>query len=126
MFIRVVEYNGGLVIEADFGVVNDDWTPKGAGLIGCMVANASKHVGISDEALVILSRIKPSIDDIGDIMAWDDNFGWLGGIKYYCKYPCDLEGQRGFTLGKYNKIENTPSKGFLDYIKRSETITPES
>lgn len=117
MFIRVVEYKGGLVIEADAGVVNEDWTPRAEGLIGCMVANASKHVGVSDEALAILTSIKPSIDAIGDIMAWGDNFGWLGGIKYYCKYPDGLEGQRGFTLGKYIKIENTPSDGFLVYAR---------
>lgn len=120
MFIRIVEYKGGLVIEADDGVVNEDWTPRAGGLIGCMVANASKHVGVSDEALAILTSIKPCIDAIGDIMAWRDNFGWLGGIKYYCKNPAGLEGQRGFTLGKYNKIENTPSDSFLNYVKSTE------
>jgi len=80
---RVTAYKGIIVIETKDPSKDNDFVPAGGSKIGCVLMNAAKRLGISDEALELLKSIPKSRHDIGDVDSFTSNehgdvFAWLG------------------------------------------------
>jgi hypothetical protein len=85
--VKVVAYNDRIVIvplepDKDLG---DGWFPAGGGRIGCVLLDTKKSLGLSEEALALMPRMKRNHDDMGDLdwFACHDGtyaFSWFGVI----------------------------------------------
>ena len=83
--VKVVEYNGELIIETLKPEQDENFTPSGNGRIGCVLINTGKYLGMSREAWNLIKTFHVSGDCIGDVMTWRCNdgrecFGWIGSV----------------------------------------------
>lgn len=108
---KIFEYKGYVGIVAGDSLVNDPTQP---GQLGCIVS--LKDVEISQAAFEILKGIPKSNDDIGDVMCWDEFFGWMGGpAKVLSK---ESEGDRDYNPNLLSDYiaEVEPTQSFKDFI----------
>jgi len=88
--VSVVAYKNKIVIvpripEKDTG---KGWYPTGGRTgdnLGCVLCDSKKTLGISQEALDLMHRVKRNHDDIGDLGWWrcdDGNSHFLGGGQF--------------------------------------------
>lgn len=136
--VRVVAYKERIVIvpkEPEKDIANKGtrlWWPTGGtnrNILGCVVGNTKEMLGISDEALALMERVKRNHDAIGDLGWWKCNdgtyaFSWWGPI-YRVVNPDTAEGSRDFFthMGQYNRIVNQvpmAAKKAIDAFKDSE------
>ncbi len=135
---RVVAYKGRIVIvpkEPEKDITNKGpriWWPTGGSnrnILGCVLGNSKEMLGISEEAVELLRKVKRGYDAIGDLDWWkcsDGNyaFSWWGPI--YRIVNTELaEAARGFQVheGQYLKIINqvpTAAKKVIDAYKEGE------
>lgn len=111
--VRVTAYKGLIVIDVDEPRegIGDYWYPTGQGRMGCVVFDSRNRVGVSKEAIELMSTIRRNHDAIGDL-GWfgSDNhgycFSWWGPI--YRVVDQTAEGDRGFFVrpGEYVEIPN--------------------
>lgn len=83
--------------------------------IGQVIINTKEHLGVSAEALALLTTIKRGNDSLGDIdwfhSVHGDCFSWLGGPAMF-RDPSECEGSRSFTVSKnFVSIANEPAEG---------------
>lgn len=112
--VKIYAYKENIIIETqDIEETDPNFRPNTGSNIGCQLNDLSR-LGISDEALDLLSQIESGHDAIGDFM-WDDtSFSWIGGplaIK-------DLKsvGDRSYKIGKHVVIENEPPQEVMEII----------
>lgn len=83
--VEVTSHDGYLIVNAVNPIKDENFIPAGGSNLGCILRGTDNLLGMSKEAFDLLKTIKPSGDDIGDVMAWEAGdkhcFGWLGGIK---------------------------------------------
>lgn len=123
--VKVHAYRGILIIET-VDPDNKDypgWVPAGDGKIGCVLVNTKTSLGISQEAMEWLEKVKASRDAIGDVDWWacgDGSyaFGWLGG-PFALKGP-DSTGSRNFKIAKDHcvSIPNNPPQEAMEAVDR--------
>lgn len=72
--------------------------------VGTTVVGTGARLGISDEAIELLRKVKIGNDGIGDVMWWPLNgeevcfvYGWLG-LNCEIKNPLKIEGDRYFGI----------------------------
>lgn len=84
LIVRVVEFNGKVVIEAQHPEENENFAPCGEGKIGCILIDTEDRLGISEEAWEYICRLEVGRDSIGDISMFKSEkgycFGWCGGL----------------------------------------------
>lgn len=84
--VKVTSHGDYVIIEPlQFEEEKDIFYPCGNGRVGNVLIGTEKHLGMSEEAVELLKKIKKSHDDIGDVQTWKsdnkgDCFGWIGGI----------------------------------------------
>jgi hypothetical protein len=83
--VKVTAHGDYVVIEPfQFEEEKDVFYPVGDGKIGTVLIDTEKYLGMSEEAVKILKKIKKSHDDIGDVETFKsvkgDCFSWMGGI----------------------------------------------
>jgi len=102
MKVKLTVHKDTLVIETlDISTPYPGWTPIAPGLVGCALDDTKTALGVSQEALDWLGKVKPSGDAIGEIMWWATRegkkaFGWLGGLFKLVR----LDGSEGLHLGQ--------------------------
>lgn len=112
MKVKLTTYRGMLVIEAlDPEKPHPDWVPSGKGKIGCLINGTKTALGVSDEALAMLRKVKRNTSAIGDVMwfdAGDDSmvFGWIGPTLQI--FPDVPDGDRDYKVrdGHFVPIPN--------------------
>lgn len=116
MKVKVLAHKGMLVFNVDTpeqGVDGLSWSPVGDGRFGNAVKAVPELLGISKEALELMSRVKRCNDGVGDLMWSSGAFSWFGSI-YRIMDPNKAEVARTFriTEGEYSEIPNefTPSE----------------
>ena len=122
MHAKITEYKGHLVCElvADASIEDEVVTSIDTpGVIGQVIMNTEKNLGVSAEALKLMAEVKIGHDDLGDIDWFEsvkgDTFGWLGG-PYSIKLPGDIETARDFKTLKHVVIPNDAPQGAKDAI----------
>lgn len=122
--VKVTGYKDMIVIEAQEPQKElEGWTPMGPGRVGSVLSKTAGRLGVSDEAIALLKKVKRSHDAIGDVMWWpcvDGSFafGWMGGF-YAVFDPKTAEGDRQFTVpdeGHYVPIPNDVPPGAMKWI----------
>lgn len=122
--VRITAYKDHLVIETEAPHdKTDNFVPDGDGRIGCVLIGTQELLGVSDEALALLQKVKKGRDAIGDLMWWEADggrccFGWLGG-PLCIKDMSDIVGDRDYAVrpGHYVTIPNDVpdgAKGIID------------
>lgn len=113
---KVTAYKGNIVIESvALNYVHPKWVPAEGGRIGCIVGDAENHLGVSEEALALLQKVKKGRVAIGDLMWFTANdglsyFGWLGGSCFLVNAAA-AEADRDYAVGKYVVIPNDVPEG---------------
>jgi hypothetical protein len=104
MKVRVVAYNNRIVLvpENPEQGINQEWWPTGGTRIGCVVGNTKANLGVSEEALVLMRKMRVCRDAIGDLNWWwctDGTyaFSWIGPIHRIVD-PDTSEAARGFEI----------------------------
>lgn len=117
MYATVTAYKGKLVLSLLATASNDEVTTTldNPGVIGQVICNSAKNVGVSDEAIELLKTIKSGRDAIGDVDwfasdAAGDVFAWLGG-PYAIVDPKTAEAARGYQVRTYAKVPNDVPDG---------------
>lgn len=127
MHAKITEYKGHLVCEliasaSIKGEVRTSIDTKG--VIGQVIMNTEKNLGVSPEALELMKNVKIGHDDLGDIDWFETTIGgtfsWLGG-PYAIKLPGDIETTRDFKILKHVVIPNDTPQGAKDTIDNSES-----
>lgn len=119
--VKVTEYKDTLVIETLKPEKDKDFIPvTEPGKVGSVLINTGKLLGISDEALWFMQRLRKSGDAIGDVDAWitaDGRhcFSWLGNLHKVVMPDATLS-KTGFQHINYIKIPNKPPKGAREAI----------
>jgi len=111
--VRVTAHRGLIVIEAvEPEKALDGWVPIGPGRLGSVICKTKNHLGVSDEALVLLKQVPRSLDCIGDLDWWlcEDGshaFAWLGATKRIFA-PARMSGSRSYVVpeGHHVRIPN--------------------
>jgi hypothetical protein len=107
--VRVTEYKGNVVVEtlgsSDF---DQDFSPAGGGSIGCSLHN-NERLGISNEAVEAIRKLKRVGDSIGDFMNGESDYlCWIGGAFSIKDTSCVVS--RDFKMPKgYVVIDNETS-----------------
>lgn len=123
IYAEVTAYKNHIVVEYKTKKSNDIvTTPFDTGSLGYVVADVG-CVAISKEAHELLSHIKHSHDDIGDIDIFDLDkggyaFGTLGGM-YFIANVNEAEGSSSFVvppLEDFQLIENNVPDGAKDAV----------
>lgn len=117
--VKVTEHEGNLIIETlDIEDFDKDFIPNGQGRIGCALSNNAR-LGISVEALKLMSTYRKVGDVIGDLMGETDNFSWIGGPNHIlqkdsvvCRYFKMPEG--------YVVIDNVSSSEATQHIDEAK------
>jgi len=78
--VLVTEYKGNIIVDtleaSDF---DQDFSPAGGGSIGCTL-HETERLGMSQEAVNAIKKLKRVGDSIGDFMNGSSNyFSWIGG-----------------------------------------------
>lgn len=131
MKVKLTVHMDTLVIETlDISTPYPGWTPIAPGLVGCALDDTKTGLGVSQEALDWLGKVKPSGDVIGDVM-WSESregkkrFAWLGGFFKLVR----LDGSEGLYLGQRGWqvfpedciiIPNEPPEEAVAAIERQE------
>jgi hypothetical protein len=100
--VKVLAYKNKLVLTPSCHEVREEWVPCGGNYLGSVILNSKQHLQVSQKALDLMSKIRRSNDDIGDIGWWKCTngnfaFSWLGAI-YRIIDPKTAEGDRNFAI----------------------------
>lgn len=124
MKVKVTEHRGFLAIEAlEPEVAHPDWAPIGPGRIGCVVNNTKTSLGLSKEALAIISKL-PKRDSLG-VLVWFSTspkgesaaFGWMGGaLCIIDPKEADMGRATSEHLGHWIDIPNDTSATLIETI----------
>ena len=106
--VAVTTYKNYIIIEPQSFEQDADFTPVTApGKIGSMLTNTKNRLGMSTEAVTLLSQLKESKDDLGDILMYEQSFGWLGNLYGLFHKDCtDLS--PGSHVPEHQEIVNNP------------------
>ncbi len=116
MHARVTAYRGKLVLELLAKASSEDVATSldRPGNIGQVIMHTDRNLGVSEEAIALMKKVRSGRDSIGDIDWFKSNqgdvFGWIGG-------PCALvdaatcEAARGFAVRSYVSIANDVPEG---------------
>ncbi len=117
MKVHITAYKGALCIETQEPIVKDEtFVPAGGGNFGCVLMDTKTNLGVSQEALVLLRRVRKNRDSMGDVMWWPVGdkfcFGWMGG-PLALKVPGRITGDRDYAVreGAYTLIQNDVPEG---------------
>ena len=81
---KVTAHGDYIIIEPLQFEKDESFIPVGNGQVGTTIINTAEFLGMSEEAVANLKRIKKSGDDIGDISTWKSGekgcFAWIGGL----------------------------------------------
>jgi len=127
MKVKVTEYRGFLAVEAlEPETPHPDWAPIGPGRFGCVVNNTKTNLGISKEAMLMLSKLPKSRDSIGTIMWFTTEspsgkakgaaFGWMGGALCIIGPDADTDRSTRMHQGQHVDIPNDTSATLRDAI----------
>ena len=123
---RITAYLGVLVCETLATASNKDCALSidNPGRIGQVFMNTKETLGVSEEAIELLKKIKIGRDSIGDVDWFEsvqgDVFGWLGGPKTIKDTADELETARGFRIRSYVSVPNdvpADAKAAIDSMK---------
>lgn len=86
--VKITAHEDWVIIEPlQFDEEKDILYPVGNGRIGTVLIGTEKYLGMSEEAVKNLKRVKKSHDAIGDVQTWKsdkgDCFGWIGGMHAF-------------------------------------------
>lgn len=135
MYGKITAYKGHIVCEllVDKSIEGEVATSlDNKDRFGQVVLNSAKNLGVSPEALILLSKVKRGRDSIGDLDWFVTNvpgqepghaFAWMGGVKSI-KFPADCETSRQFVLGGYVPIENESAQGAMEAIDKMIVANP--
>lgn len=119
--VKIVEYNGDIIIETLKPEKDDNFHPvTEPGKVGSVLINTGKFLGISEQAWKIIKGFKRSGDDIGEVMAWKsgkgDCFGWLGplGRRIGPDAEVDRGGIKDIEFVKIQNVLNPEIKKIID------------
>lgn len=113
---RITAHRGILVVE----LLPDQSNGEAASTnklrnLGTVIHDTGRHLGVSAEALALLTMVKRGLDRIGDF-AWfssddgKDHFAWLGGPKRLVN-PTAVEAARGYAILAHRVIPNEVPDG---------------
>ncbi len=132
--VRVVAYNNKLIFipNKPYENIGDGWYPvNDKGNIGSVISNTPKNLGISEEALELMQKVKRGSDGIGDIDWFKTNkheyvFSWIGGL-YRILDPSDSVTARGFSIyrNECQIIENSLNNKIIDSVNNGDYIWKE-
>lgn len=125
--VKVLAYDGKIIFAPNkpFENINNDWFPvNDSGLIGSYLGYTKKNLGVSKEALELMTDIKNGNDGIGDIDWYQMSngsysFSWIGWL-YRVMDPKDSIGARGFYTHKDECviIENNVTEEMISGINK--------
>jgi len=83
--VKVTSHKDYVIIEPlQFNEEKDIFYPIGPGKVGSVLIGTKEYLGMSEEAVENLKRVKKSHDAIGDVQTFKsdkgDCFSWMGGI----------------------------------------------
>ena len=125
IIVKVTCHKNRLVIKGpDENFVHANWVPLAPGLVGSMLRNTAEHLGVSEEALAWLKKVRRSRDAIGEVDWFEAQkgihcFGWLGGLRAI--FSDGAEGSRSYVVpepGGYIVIPNDVPEGARKYIDK--------
>lgn len=127
MKVKITEHLGFLAIEAlEPDTAHPDWVPNGPGRFGCTINNTKANLGISKEAMLLLSKLPKSRDSIGTVMwftttspsgeAQGAAFGWMGGPMCIIGPGADTCRSTRMHEGQYIDIPNETCATLRDAI----------
>jgi len=125
MKVKVTEYKNYLVIKTLEPEKDDDFLPvTEPNLIGSILTNTGKHLGISKEALKFMKKLRVVGDDLGEIDAFKTYdgkscFGWLGNLSRLVG-PDAVLPNTGFENIDFIEIPNEPPKEAIEEIDKRE------
>ena len=134
--VQVTAYNNHVVIFADpEAPETEEWVPCGNGKFGCVLINTKGKLGISQEALELLRKIKRGRDSLGDLDCFKtaDNrwcFSWIGGLARFIDIA-EAETSRDYQVppeSVFDFIPNDVPIGAIDLInlkKFKDFLAPE-
>jgi hypothetical protein len=84
--VRVTAHKDWIIIEPlQFDEQKDVFYPVGNGRVGSVLIGTKEYLGMSEEAVKNLKKVKKSHDDIGEVQTFKsvkgDCFSWMGGIR---------------------------------------------
>lgn len=133
MKVKVTEYKNVLVIVTLKPEKDDDFCPvTEPGRVGSVLINTGKHLGMSEEALAFMKKLRVSHDDMGEVDAWitDDGrscFAWLGALSRFVGPDADLSntGFQGIGFIEILNETNEKAKEAIDAHIMEEIIEKE-
>lgn len=135
--VRVVAYKNRIVIspknpEQDIAKGKKLWWPTGGPkgwTLGCVLGDSKTQLGVSEEAIKLMEKVRRNHDAVGDLGWWKCHdgtfaFSWWGPI-YRIVDPGRAEGDRDFRVheGQYIRIVNQvpmAAKKVIDGFKADE------
>lgn len=125
--VEVTCHENFLVINTIDPTHDENFVPAGNGRIGCVLMDAEKHLGMSDEAFKLLKTMKVGTDAIGDVATFESNkgqcFSWLGHPQRLVDMSDEeiCSSREGIIDLKYVPIENkVPVEAFEAITKWNE------
>jgi hypothetical protein len=114
---NVTAYKGQIIIELlTFTSIPDEThvSMDNPSVLGQMILDSGKHLGVSKEALALIQQVKPGHDSMGEIDWFKAGevfaFGWLGG-PYKIVSPEEADASRQFVVGDFVEIPNVVPAG---------------
>lgn len=123
MHAHITAYKGKIVCQllANASVAGEVTTSlDNPGVLGQMIHDTAKNLGVSAEALALLNGLPPGHDDLGDV-DWfrtsdgKASFGWLGG-PYSIKDPNSCETSSSYKVLEHVVIPNDVPEGAKEAI----------
>ena len=120
--VRITEYKGNVVIETiDPGQFDQDFSRPILGHIGCSLFN-TERLEMSQEAIDAISRMSSTGYGMGDFMASEDHFTWVGP-EFCIKTPDCVRASDHRTPKVFKLIENTVSDKAKEFIDSGSHIS---
>lgn len=119
--VKVTAYKDNLIIETVKPDEDKNFVPVGNGRLGCVLIDTKELLGMSEEAVTLMKKLRRNNDAIGDVSTWKTTegthcFAWFGNLKRLVDVNKCESDRDGIIDIDHITIPNEPPKEAIEVI----------